>query len=93
MKTVLLRIGAALIGIAGIVWLGDFVSWNVNIPRREPLGTVTVRRYYAIGKKANKVEYVFDSAQDRSCVNSLFPHFGQPACWYLRRHAEERISL
>jgi hypothetical protein len=79
--------------LAALLWLGDYVSLRLNIPARAQFGTVTVRRYYAIDKKANRVEYVFGSAQDESCVNSLFPHLGKEPCWYLRRHAEERITI
>lgn len=80
----------AVLAIAGLLWAGDDLMLNLS---RSKVSTVTVRRYYAVEKKANKVEYIFDSARDQTCVNSLFPHQGQPACWYVRRHAEERINI
>jgi hypothetical protein len=60
---------------------------------REPFASVTVRQYYAIEKKANKTEFVFAGAQDLSCVNSLFPHLGRRPCWYVERHAEQRVNI
>lgn len=61
--------------------------------RREPTGVVTVRRYYAIQEKANRVEYVFDKEENQTCVQSLFPHLGFTPCWYLSRHTEQRENI
>ena len=90
MKRMALRACVAVFAMAALLWAGDYVQLKLS---HSQLSTVTVRRYYAIEKKANKVEYIFDSERDQACVNSLFPHLGAPACWYLRRHAEERITI
>ena len=90
MKRMFLKAGSVLLATLALVWTGDYVLLRL---RHTQFSTVAVRRYYAIDKKANKVEYIFDSARDQSCVNSLFPHMGQVPCWYLRRHAEERIEI
>lgn len=90
MKRTLVKACLAALAIAALLWVGDYVKLKVS---NSQFSSVTVRRYYAIDKKANRVEYVFDSARDQSCVNSLFPHMGQQPCWYLRRHAEERIEI
>jgi len=90
MKGMVWKAGLVVLVTAALLWLGDYVKLKLN---HSQVSTVTVRRFYAIDKKANKVEYIFDSARDQSCVNSLFPHMGQVPCWYLRRHAEERIEI
>jgi len=90
MRLMVFRACLAVLALAALIWVGDYVRLKLS---RSQSSTVTVRRYYAIEKKANKIEYIFDSARDQSCVNSLFPHLGQPACWYVRRHAEERINI
>lgn len=90
MKRIFLKGGSTVLASLALVWAGDYVLLKFS---RAQVSTVTVRRYYAIDKKANKVEYIFDSARDQSCVNSLFPHLGQVPCWYLRRHTEERIEI
>lgn len=90
MKRMVLKGGLAVLATAALLWAGDYVRLKMSDTQ---LGTVTVRRYYAIEKKANKVEYVFDSARDQPCVNSLFPHLGRPACWYVRRHSEEGVTI
>ncbi len=79
----------ALLG-AGLLYGGDFAIFRL---RHSPTGTVTVRRYLAIQEKANRVEYVFNGAQNQSCVQSLFPHLGSSPCWYLRRHTEQRVDI
>ncbi len=90
MKRMVLKACLAVLAAAALLWVGDYARLKLS---RSQFSTVTVRRYYAVEKKANKVEYTFDSARDQPCVNSLFPHLGAPACWYTRRHAEERINI
>jgi hypothetical protein len=89
-RTAIIRkvaIGAAL--GAALVYCLDY---GVLRLRGTPTGTVMVRRYYAIQEKANRVEYVFDKDEAQTCARSLFGHMGYQACWYLSRHAEQRIE-
>lgn len=62
-----------------------------------PYGTVTVQIMYAISEKStpgtNKTEYTSGDAQDQTCVNSLFPHFGYAPCWYLSRHTQKTVNI
>jgi len=59
---------------------------------RNAFGTVTVHPYYAVDRKDKKTEYMYEDAQDETCVNSLFPHLGDTPCWYLRRHKDEALA-
>jgi len=93
MKRLLIRLAAALVVLLGAIYAADYISLRYQIPRRSQLGTVNVREMYAIHEKNNKTEYQFPPAQDQSCVNSLFPHFGYPPCWYLLRHSQQRIDI
>lgn len=81
-------IGAGL--CIALFYGGDYAVLRL---RGGPTGTVVVRRYYAIAKKANRVEYVFDKAENQTCVQSLFPHMGYVPCWYLSRHPEQRVDI
>jgi hypothetical protein len=81
-------IGVAL-GLA-LLYGGDYAVLRL---RHEPMGTVMVRHYMAIEEKANRVEYVFNGAENESCAHSLFPHMGYIPCWYLSRHAEQRVEI
>jgi hypothetical protein len=60
---------------------------------RQPYATVRVRHYYAVLHKNGKTEFLFDPPQDTTCIQALFPHAGFAACWYLRRHSEQRTNI
>jgi len=75
------------------VYVADDLSVRYRIPgSRQPLGTVTIRRYDAISEKNNKTEFVFEEPVIQTCVRALFPHLGYQPCWYLSRHSEQRIN-
>ncbi len=79
----------AVLGLA-LLYLGDYAVVRL---RHEPTGTVTVRHYMAIQEKANRVEYVFNGAENETCAHSIFPQMGYPPCWYLSRHPEQRVEI
>ena len=37
--------------------------------------------------------FIFDEPESRTCVHSLFPHLGQPPCWYAERRNVKRTDL
>jgi hypothetical protein len=80
-----------LVGI--LFYLGDYLSLQLKIPRREPYGSVTVRQLYAVKLKNKQTEYMFQPPAQQECVNSLFPHFGDPPCWYLTRHTRQTVNV
>jgi hypothetical protein len=94
-KRILIRFFGGLILLAGVIYAGDYLSLKFKIPsNRQPFAIVTVQPYYEIHEKNNKTEYDFSPpAENDTCVNSLFPHFGYPTCWYLRRHPEKKIEV
>lgn len=75
--------------ILAIVFLADGLSLRF---RRQPLGSVTVQRYYALHKNKQKTTFMFAEPEAQTCVRALFPHWGYPPCWYLRRRTEQRID-
>lgn len=77
---------------AALLYAADDLSLRFRIPGREPFGSVTVRRYYALHRNKQKTNFMFADPEARTCVHSLFPHSGYPPCWYLSRHAEQRID-
>ncbi len=90
MRRLVLVIAAALC----VVYAGDYLSVRFRIPgNRDQFGTVRVRRYYAIPEKNNRVQFTFDPPQNQTCAQSLFPQLGNTPCWYLRRHAQQRIDF
>lgn len=82
---------AALVCLVA-VYAADDLSVRYRIPRsRQPFGTVTILRYDAISEK-NKTEFVPEEPFNQTCVHALFPHLGYQPCWYLTRHAEQRVN-
>jgi len=76
-----------------LVYAGDYLSARFRIPdNRQVFGVVRVQRYYAVPKKNGKPDLYFDKPQNETCVHSLFPHFGDLPCWYLKPRAEQRIN-
>jgi len=54
---------------------------------------VKIQRYYAVGLKSRKTEFMFLEPENQVCVHSLFPHFGYSPCWYLSRRNVKRIDI
>ncbi len=75
--------------VAALLYAGDALVLRL---RRDPYGSVTVNRYYALHKSKQKTNFMFAEPEAQTCVHALFPHSGFPPCWYLRRHAEQRID-
>lgn len=86
-----------LVGVAALLavaYVGDYLVVRVRIATNHaPYGVVQVRRSYAVTMKNGKPEYFFDAPADQTCLHSLFPHFGYPPCWYLRRKAVQQVKM
>jgi hypothetical protein len=77
-----------------ILYLGDYLSVRYRIPKsRSQFGVVKIQRYYAVGLKSRKTEFMFLAPENQVCVHSLFPHFGYSPCWYLSRRNAQRIEM
>ena len=83
-----------LVALVVLIYATDFAIMQFRIAKGiGAYGTFTVRSYYAIAKKANKVEYDYIGTEQETCTRSLFPHFGFNPCWYVSRHTERRIEI
>ena len=88
------RIALIVAGLLALVYAGDYASVRMPFPKNRTLyDTVTVRPYYDVTLKSGKSEFYFLDPQKQTCVNSLFPHLGYNPCWYLRKHARQRIPM
>jgi hypothetical protein len=93
------RILIAFVSAAVLVYAGDFVSVRVRMVHPKPgnpFETVTALRILAIDEKGNKTEYSVDPLQPQQtaeCVHALFPHNGDPPCWYLKRKFAQPIPM
>jgi hypothetical protein len=68
-------------------------DWAVFQLRGSPLATVTVNRYVNIPLKGGKQEFDYLGTIDSPCSRSLFPQAGQAACWQLRRHPNQGMTM
>jgi len=83
----------ALLALAGL-YGGDYLSARYRIPNnRQTLGSVQVKTLYAVRQKNGRIEYLDGDTEVQTCLRSLFPHLGYTPCWYLSRHATERIEV
>lgn len=84
----------SLAGVIAVLYVGDYLSLRYRMARgRDPNGSVTVQRYYALHKERDKTEFIFADPEAETCVYALFPHFAHPPCWYLSRRTERRIDF
>ena len=94
LRRIALRSFLTAIGLLGIAYAADYGVFRYRLAtNRQPFGSVTVDRYYSVAHKNGKAELIFDPPAPETCVHSLFPHAGDPPCWLLTRHAEQRTDL
>lgn len=93
MRRVFLRAVLVLLLVLICVYVVDVLSLSLQIPKRPQFGSVHVQPYLAVPRKDGKTEFMMEEAVDEPCVHSMFPHFGDPPCWYLQRHKSKRDDL
>ena len=94
LRRIALRSFLAGLVVLGIAYAADYGVFRYRLAtKRQPFGSVTVDHYTAVAHKNGKAELIFDPPVPETCVHSLFPHAGDPPCWFLIRHAEQRTDL
>lgn len=79
-----------LIMIFALTYVADWVMLRIRERSGSAHGSVTVDNADVVKEKGGKVEYFFNPPEPTPCVRALFPHEGQPACWWLARHSERQ---
>ncbi|MGB2623972.1 MAG: hypothetical protein WA857_19480 [Candidatus Acidiferrum sp.] len=98
-RTLAKRITIGATAALVLTYAGDFLSVRVRMlhPKPgDPFETITGLRILAIEEKGGKTEYTVDQLQPQQsaeCVHALFPHNGDPPCWYLKRKFAEPIPM
>jgi len=94
LRRIALRLLVAGVGLLAIAYGADYCVFRYRLAtKRQPFGSVTVEHYYEVAHKDGKAEIIFDPPVQKTCVYSLFPHSGDPPCWFLIRHAEKRTDI
>lgn len=89
-----LRSLLAGVSLLGIAYGADYCVFRYRVATKgQTFGSVTVEHYNAVPRKDGKSEFIFDPPVQKTCVHSLFPHAGNPPCWFLSRHAEQRTDM
>ena len=83
-----------LAALVALIYAGDYLAVRIPIPKsRMVYENVTVQRYYDVGLKSGKSDFYFLDPIQQTCVISLFPHMGYSPCWYVKKHAQQRIKM
>jgi hypothetical protein len=94
LRQIALRSLLATLALVAIAYGADYGVFEYRIAtKRQPFGTVTVEHYDAVEHKDGKAELIFEPPVQQTCVRSLFPHAGDPPCWYVTRHAEQKTDI
>jgi hypothetical protein len=79
---------AALVAIVVLAYAADWAVLLLREQAGDVHGSVVVESTDVVREKGSKLEFFDNPPQTVPCVRSLFPHQGQPACWWLERHAD-----
>jgi len=93
-KKMLAIVALMLAALLALIYIGDYAVFRFRLAaNRNPYGSVTVDRYYAVPQKNGKTEFLFDPPTPQTCIHALFSHQGYAPCWYLARHTEQRTDM
>jgi hypothetical protein len=93
--TILKWAAVVLAGSLAMLYCGDYVVIKIWAAK-SPSAAFTVMKYrstMAIPHKDGRQEFVFGDPITETCVNSLFPHFGDRPCWYVRSQSHTPIPM
>jgi hypothetical protein len=93
------RVLAALLSLIAFIYALDYLVLRVRMLRPSesvPFEHLTRNRLLAIKMKNGRYEYELDQVNPTeaiTCVHSLFPHFGDQPCWYLKPRLNQPIAI
>jgi hypothetical protein len=93
------RILGGLVGALVLVYVSDYTYLRIRMLRptpTSPFESMTRTRVLAIPQKNGKFDYQIDETQPvetLTCVHSLFPHYGDQPCWYLKPRINQPIPI
>jgi hypothetical protein len=93
------RILAGLAGLFVLVYAADYLYLRIRMRHptpSSPFESMTRMRVLAIPQKSGRFNYQIDQVQPvetLTCVHSLFPHYGDQPCWYLKPRLNRPIPV
>jgi hypothetical protein len=89
----------AIIALTAFVYLADYLVLrfrSLHPTPSMPFESMTRTRVLAISMKNGKYDYQIDRTQPvevLTCVHSLFPHYGDKPCWYIKPRLHQPIPI
>jgi len=93
MQRVITAIALGVAALCLVAYAADWLQLQIRERQGSAYGSMLVGHTEAVHEKGGKVEYFSDPPQPTPCVHTIFPHEGQPACWWLARHIDEQQYL
>ena len=93
MRRVATAIALGTLALCVLAYAADWLQLQLREYRGSAYGSVVVERTDVVREKGGKIEYYENPPQPTPCVHAIFPHEGQPACWWLARHIDEQEYL
>jgi hypothetical protein len=93
------RLFVGMVVVVVLAFVADYVYVRIRMIRpqpSDPFEKLTRNRLLAIPQKSGKLDYEPDQVQPTdtlTCVHSLFPHYGDQPCWYLKPHISDPIPV
>ena len=98
-RALLERVVISLALAVALAYAGDYLLVRLRMlyPKtNDPFETLTAPRILAVPEKGNRTSYEIDvlhPTQTFVCVHSIFPHYGNQPCWYLKKKIDNPIPL
>jgi hypothetical protein len=90
MRKIIAAAALTLIAASAVAYVADSLILQLREHHGSAHGSVMVNTVDIVREKGSKVEYYDNPLQPTPCVYALFPHEGEPACWWLARHADQQ---
>jgi hypothetical protein len=94
LKRAIIVTTSSALGVSALAYAIDYAVFRHRMAtKRQPFGQIVVTTYDAIEQKSGKTQFIFNPPEVQTCANALFPRQGYVPCWYLKRHADQRIDI
>jgi hypothetical protein len=88
-----------LLATIALAFIADYCYLRIRMMHAtatEPFESMTRTRVLAIPQKNGKFDYQIDQqqpAETLTCVHSLFSHYGDQPCWYMKPRLDRPIPV
>ena len=91
MKRLWGRILQGFLAMLLVLYVGDWAILRLRTGGQET-SSVQVEQFLKTPLKGQKEEFDYMGTIAQPCVPSLFPHWSETPCWWLRKHTVQWLS-